>query len=415
MKVISNIKNTMSTKTMRILFILLIGIYSISTNAQNLSNEEVKDRVTAFAQALRIETDAYKGELLLKELTNAGIVLPDMLREGFLMPIFIKRFASINDEAKVNEYISLSSSPDAQKIAAAHAYGDHKHFNSVVKVLTPLADSLLTILVKNEGELNKNINDYQSVANRYAEALANLGQYDRVVKMIAPLYEMNKLTHLEKNIYIFYAEALSKTGKHEQALRVLSNFYLTGLDLSPVMEQKIEKYQAALPKGKEIYKAIVDSVQMIDRSIFKQVLNNKTQLGGTKVDQNKLKGKYIILDFWGSWCGPCRVSHPDLIATYNEYKGSGLEIIGIAAEAGELDKATIEWKKAIEEDGLPWIQLLDNENKTKFLAIGAYKITAYPTKIIVDGEGHVIARFVGAGDEAKSELKLLIKKLLNKA
>lgn len=128
---------------------------------------------------------------------------------------------------------------------------------------------------------------------------------------------------------------------------------------------------------------------------------NKKDIDGKLVNLQALQGKYVLLDFWGSWCGPCRKSHPHLKALYQQYKNAGFEIVGIAQEQG--DDATAVWKKAIEEDGLPWIQVLNNEDIEKFDAVKAYGITAFPTKILLDKEGKIIGRYVGQEAEGLNE------------
>ncbi|PSL48388.1 thiol-disulfide isomerase/thioredoxin [Chitinophaga niastensis] len=124
----------------------------------------------------------------------------------------------------------------------------------------------------------------------------------------------------------------------------------------------------------------------------------KTDNNGQPFTLSSLKGKYVLLDFWGSWCGPCRASHPHLKELYTEYKGKGLEIVGIADEkAGELEQAKGAWLKAIQGDGLPWIQVLNNFGKEKDDLVTKYAISGFPTKILLDKDGKIIFKIVGAG------------------
>jgi thiol-disulfide isomerase/thioredoxin len=125
---------------------------------------------------------------------------------------------------------------------------------------------------------------------------------------------------------------------------------------------------------------------------------------------SSLKGKYVLLDFWGSWCGPCRASHPHLKEIYAKYKNKGLEIVGIADEkANDLNDAKAAWLKAIQDDGINWIQVLNNyDKKTTDLAM-AYGITGFPTKILLDKNGKVLFKLVGnGGDELDQKLKTIM-------
>lgn len=133
----------------------------------------------------------------------------------------------------------------------------------------------------------------------------------------------------------------------------------------------------------------------------------KTDNHGEPFTLSSLKGKYVLLDFWGSWCGPCRASHPHLKEVYAKYKDKGLEIVGIADEkANDLEDAKKAWLKAIKDDGINWIQVLNNYNKSTTDLAMAYGITGFPTKILLDKNGKVLFKLVGnGGEELDQKLK----------
>lgn len=102
------------------------------------------------------------------------------------------------------------------------------------------------------------------------------------------------------------------------------------------------------------------------------------------------KGKYVLLDFWGSWCGACRASHPHLKEIDEKYGKQGLVIIGIAYERTQ-DKTA--WIKAIKQDGLPWTQILNDEGTLN--VVDLYGVKAFPTKVLIDRDGNVVMRTEG--------------------
>ena len=107
---------------------------------------------------------------------------------------------------------------------------------------------------------------------------------------------------------------------------------------------------------------------------------------GQLIKLSDIKGKYILVEFWASWCAPCRVSNPDLVKAYEKYKGQGFEILGVS-----LDDDKDRWLKAIEEDGLPWVNVSDlkgHENEPGFI----YSVNAIPDNFLIDENGVIIGR-----------------------
>lgn len=123
---------------------------------------------------------------------------------------------------------------------------------------------------------------------------------------------------------------------------------------------------------------------------------------GNIVKLSKLKGKVVLVDFWASWCGPCRRSMPALRNTYAAYKAKGFEIYGIS-----LDEDKKDWKKAIAADKITWIQVNEPggwESRTA----KAWNIEAIPATFLLDKKGKVVAV-----NPTETELKALLKKLLS--
>ncbi len=115
-------------------------------------------------------------------------------------------------------------------------------------------------------------------------------------------------------------------------------------------------------------------------------------------------GRYTIIDFWASWCAPCRQENPNTVALYNKYKNKGLKIIGVS-----LDTDQQKWITAIEKDKLTWLQL-SNLTGWKEPLLQYFKVTAIPKLIIVDKKGTIIAKDLKGEELAKKIDELFTKK-----
>lgn len=107
---------------------------------------------------------------------------------------------------------------------------------------------------------------------------------------------------------------------------------------------------------------------------------------GKPLTLSDLRGKYVLIDFWASWCGPCRQENPSLIKVYNAYKAKGFTVLGVSLDNASQRAA---WLKAIETDGLPWPQV-SSLTRPNPVAL-TYGVNAIPQNFLLDPQGRILA------------------------
>ncbi len=131
---------------------------------------------------------------------------------------------------------------------------------------------------------------------------------------------------------------------------------------------------------------------------------------GKEISLSSLKGKVVLIDFWASWCPPCRAENPNLVATYQKYKdknftaGKGFTIYSVS-----LDKAKANWVSAITSDKLDWPYHVSDLKYWNSAAAALYKVESIPASFLIDGNGKILAKSL-RGAQLGAKLESLVKK-----
>ena len=186
------------------------------------------------------------------------------------------------------------------------------------------------------------------------------------------------------------------------ALAILSSISLTE-DVA-VLEKRVNSLKpAALSNvfGGQLKKAVIDAKFNAVGSIALDFSQADTT--GQQVSLSQFKGKYVLVDFWASWCGPCRKENHFLVKTFNKYKDKNFTVLGVS-----LDEDKEDWLRAIRKDELTWTQVSDLKGWENEVA-QKYRITAIPRNFLLGPDGKILAKDL-RGDALDEKLGELLGK-----
>lgn len=366
----------------RLLCIFLLCI-SLASCAGSKDNRITGTLTGAAGKTLKLEA------LTAKEIVAKDSVTLDA-KGNFTFPFTVSEPTFYRLKLSENEGAMLILQPGENVTVSGSAQGFSSNYT--------VAGSIMSQDLQEANKyLQKNFAKGQELNQLYQEA-QNSPKRDSIVEALTHNYE-----RMMEEEATFLKNFLSNHGKSLASLAIVEKLDKDRyLDVYQKLDASLSK---ALPKSAYVldyHQRMEELARFAPGTVAPDIKLNSPE--GQELALSSLRGKVVLLDFWASWCGPCRRENPNVVRIYERFKDKGFTVYSVS-----LDKTKEKWTEAIQKDRLSWTSHVSDLGYWSSSVVPLYKIEGIPLTFLLDKEGKIVAK--GLRDK---ELENKVAELLNR-